>query len=315
MAETPRLVFAGTPAFAVPSLEGLIAHGMRPLAVLTQPDRPAGRGRRLAASAVKRCAEAHGIPVRQPATLINKEVLEDLAALAPDALVVAAYGLLLPPAVLALPRVACVNVHASLLPRWRGASPVQGAILAGDAQTGVSLMRMDEGLDTGPVYARAAVAIGPQETAGELEARLARLGAELLAAQLPDVLAGRLTAVPQPAEGATYAPKVKKEDAWLDWTQPADSLARRIRAYAPEPGARFRLGDESVKCWKAEALPDAHGRPGTVSGVPRRAGDGVDIACGAGTLRLLELQRPGRKRVAAFDFARQVELAGRVLPA
>src|SRR5690606_2826990 len=210
--DTPRLVFAGTPAFAVPSLEALIAHGMPPLAVLTQPDRPAGRGRRLTASAVKLCAEAHGIPVRQPATLINREVLDELAALAPDALVVAAYGLLLPPAVLALPRVGCVNVHASLLPRWRGASPVQAAILAGDPETGVSLMRMDEGLDTGPVYARAAVDIGPDETAGELEARLARLGAELLASKLPDVLAGRLAAVPQPAEGATYAPKVKKED-------------------------------------------------------------------------------------------------------
>src|SRR5690606_4337409 len=173
----------------------------------------------------------HGIPVRQPATLINKEIVEELAALALDALVVVAYGLLLPPSILALPRAGCINVHASLLPRWRGAAPVEAAILAGDRETGVSLMRMNEGLDTGPVYARAAVAIGERESAGELKNRLAVLGAELLAAKLPDVLAGRLAPEPQPAAGATYAPKVKKEDAWLDWELPATLLARRVRAY------------------------------------------------------------------------------------
>src|SRR5690606_7988339 len=199
----PRLVFAGTPAFAVPSLRALVAHGMRPLLVPTQPARPAGRGRRLTPSPVKRVAEEHGTPVSQPATLINSAVVEELAALEPDAIVVVAYGLLLPPDVLSLPRAGCLNVHASLLPRWRGAAPVEAAILAGDEQTGVSLMRMDEGLDTGPVYARVPVAIGEHETAGELKARLAELGGQLLVSKLPDVLAGRLVAEPQPATGVT----------------------------------------------------------------------------------------------------------------
>jgi methionyl-tRNA formyltransferase len=314
---TPRLVFAGTPEFAVPSLDALVAHDMAPVLVLTQPDRPAGRGRRLTPSPVKLKAEQHGLPVRQPATLINKEIVEELAALAPDALVVVAYGLLLPPSVLAVPRAGCINVHASLLPRWRGAAPVEAAILAGDADTGVSLMRMDEGLDTGPVYARVATGIGPQETAGELKRRLAALGAELLVAKLPDVLAGKLAAEPQPAEGVTHAPKVKKEDARLDWTLPAAVLARRVRAYDPEPGARFVAGDETVKCWRAEAIDGSGGHrsgvPGAVLAVPARGGEGIDVACGEGVLRLLEVQRPGRGRVSAFDYARQVPLAGRRL--
>jgi len=311
----PRLVFAGTPAFAVPSLRALVAHGMRPLLVLTQPDRPAGRGRRLTPSPVKRVAEEHGIPVSQPATLINSAVVEELAALEPDAIVVVAYGLLLPPDVLSLPRAGCLNVHASLLPRWRGAAPVEAAILAGDEQTGVSLMRMDEGLDTGPVYARVPVAIGEHETAGELKARLAELGGQLLVSKLPDVLAGRLVAEPQPATGVTYAPKVKKEDARLDWTLPAIDLARRVRAYNPEPGARFALDGEIVKCWRARALEGAGGPPGTVVAVPKRAGEGIHVACGQGVLSLLELQRPGRGRVTAREYASQVDLAGRRLPA
>lgn len=311
---SPRLVFAGTPAFAVPSLDALIESGMPPRLVLTQPDRPAGRGRKLEASPVKRCAEAAGIPLRQPATLINKSVLGELAELAPDAIVVVAYGLLLPPDFIALPRAGCINVHASLLPRWRGAAPVEAAILHGDAETGVSLMRMDEGLDTGPVFAKAALRIAEAETTGELKARLAGLGARLLIERLPEILDGRLAATPQDAADASYAGKVKKEDARLDWTLPAVQLARRVRAYHPAPGARFALGGETVKCWSAAPVDGPAAGPGTVLAVPRRAGEGLDIACGEGALRLLQVQRPGRGRISAFELSRQVSLAGRRLP-
>lgn len=286
---------------------------MAPLLVVTQPDRPAGRGRKLEAGPVKRCAEARGIPVRQPETLINSALQRDLEALAPDAIVVVAYGLILPAGLLTLPRVGCINVHASLLPRWRGAAPVEAAILAGDRQTGVSLMRMDEGLDTGPVYVSAPLEIGARETGGELKERLAGLGAGLLRARLPDILEGRLKAAPQQDTAATRAGKVRKQDALLDWRLPAVQLARRVRAYHPEPGARFRLGDETVKCWAAEAVGGPAAPPGTVIAVPRGRGEGIDVACAEGTLKLLELQRPGRGRVSAFELAQQLSLAGRRL--
>lgn len=315
---SPRLVFAGTPAFAVPSLEALIESGMPPRLVLTQPDRPAGRGRKLEAGPVKRRARAAGIPVAQPATLINKEKTKEtpgeLAELEPDAIVVVAYGLLLPREIIELPRAGCINVHASLLPRWRGAAPVEAALLAGDAETGVSLMRMDEGLDTGPVYAQTRLRIGEAETTGELKERLAGLGARLLVERLPEILQGRLAPAPQDAAAASYAPKVKREDARLDWALPAVQLARRVRAYHPDPGARFELGDETVKCRAAAAVEGPAAEPGTVLAVPGRAGEGLDIACGDGVLRVLEVQRPGRGRISAFELASQVSLAGRRLP-
>ncbi len=308
----PRLIFAGTPEFARVTLQALVEAGLAPRAVLTQPDRPAGRGRRTEPGPVKRYATAHGIPVLQPPTLINSGVTAELAALEADALVVVAYGLLLPASLLALPRVGGINVHASLLPRWRGAAPIQAAILAGDRETGISLMQMDKGLDTGPVYARERVAIGADETAGELHDRLAALGARLLVAHLPDILAGRLAPEPQDERLATLAPKFTKEDALLDWRETAEALARRVRAFNPVPGARFRCGDETVKCWSARPLAGVTGEPGEVLALPGRPQDGLDIACGEGALRLLELQRPGRGRVTAFEFACQVSVGGKL---
>ena len=311
----PRLIFAGTPEFARVSLEALVEAGAEPLAVLTQPDRPAGRGRRTEPGPVKRFAAARGIPVHQPRTLINKDFVAELAALEPDALVVAAYGLLVPADLLAVPRAGGINVHASLLPRWRGASPIQAAILAGDAEAGISIMKMDEGLDTGPVYAREAIAIGAEETAGQLHDRLAVLGGRLLVRHLAGILDGRVVPERQPRQGVTVAAKFTKQDALLDWREPAEQLARRVRAFNPAPGARFRAAGEAVKCWSARPLESPSGQPGEIVGVPRRPQDGLDVACGEGALRLLELQRPGRGRVSAFEFASQVSVAGQRLPA
>lgn len=311
MQSAPRLVFAGTPEFACTSLAALVRSGSTPRAVLTRPDRPAGRGRKLTASPVKRFAADCGIPVLQPATLTDPAVQAEIAALCPDVICVAAYGLLLPPALLDLPARGCVNVHASLLPRWRGASPVQAAILAGDSETGISLMQMEEGLDCGGILVKEALAIGPRETAGELEARLAALGAELLVASLPDLLGGRLSARPQDDALATYAGKLSSSDGRLDWSGNAVELDRRVRACNPAPGAWLDVCDERVKCWSAEPLAARGGAPGTVVAANR---EGIDIACGKGTLRLLELQRPGRGRVNAREFAGQLSLEGLRLP-
>ena len=299
-----RILFAGTPDFARESLAALIDADMTPLAVLTQPDRPAGRGRKLAPSAVKTLAQAHDIPVLQPATLKAASVVQALRALSPEVLVVAAYGLILPEAVLAIPSVACVNVHASLLPRWRGAAPIQAAILAGDAETGISLMQMDRGLDTGPVYRAQAIEIGDDEDAGRLHDRLARLGGRMLVASLPDIVSGKLTPQPQPEHGITYAGKFSRDDARLDWQQPAELLVRRVRAYNPVPGSWFELDGETVKCWRA-TVGHASAAAGTI--VSADAG-GIAVACAEGSLRMLELQRPGRGRINAQEFSGQVEL-------
>jgi methionyl-tRNA formyltransferase len=245
--------------------------------------------------------------VWQPATLRDKDVAARLARVEPDAVIVAAYGLLFPEELLALPRAGCINVHASLLPAWRGAAPVQAAILAGDRETGISLMRMERGLDTGPVYVQQALPIGARESAGELQARLAVLGGQLLAERLEDILAGRLLPVPQDPERATFAPRIRNEDARLDWQLPAASLERRVRAYDPVPGSHFVVNGERVKCWAAEAGAGAAAAPGTVIAAGQ---NGVEVACGEGVLRLTELQRPGRGRISAFEFASQVPLAG-----
>lgn len=306
----PKVIFAGTPEFAVTSLAALVSAGIKPCAVLTQPDRPAGRGKQLSPGPVKEFALRHGLPVLQPAALRDDAVVAELAALQADIMVVAAYGLILPQRVLDLPPAGCLNVHASLLPRWRGAAPVQAAILAGDKETGVSLMSMDAGLDTGAVFVTRSVPIGRNETAGELHDRIAAAGAALLAKHLPDIVAGRLPAQPQHEADASYAAKITTADAALDWQRPATHLARVVRAFNPLPGAWFMLGNERIKCWQARAVATS----GALAGLVTSAGsDGIVVACGEGALRLESLQRPGKRAVSAREFAAQLDVAGRQL--
>lgn len=297
-----RLVFAGTPDFALPALRVLLAESHRVLAVYTQPDRPAGRGRKLKPSPVKEAALAAGIEVREPEDLRDPQVTAALAALAPDLMVVVAYGLILPPQVLAIPRFGCWNVHASLLPRWRGAAPVARAIEAGDEETGVCLMQMDEGLDTGPVLACRREPIRPTDTAATLQARLADIGAQLLAEQLARLASGVLPAPrPQPTKGVCYARKLRKEEALLDPREPAERLARRVRAFQPWPVAEIDLAGERVRVFEAVALPSGpeSSAPGTILAASR---EGIDLACGSGVLRILRLQRPGGRVLAAAEY-------------
>ena len=294
-----RIVFAGTPDFAVPSLRAAARHN-EVVAVYTQPDRPAGRGRGLAASPVKREAVARGIPVMQPETLRGSQAQQDLRDLAPDLVVVVAYGLSLPRRVLEIPVHGCWNVHASLLPRWRGAAPIQRAIEAGDTRTGVCLMQMEKGLDTGPVLLAQALDIAPDETGGRLHDRLADLGAQVLSDALGLLRATiQLPPHPQPDEGATYAHKIDKAEARLDWSQPARMLANKVRAFNPWPMAETLLGGERVRIHGAIALDEAHtGEPGSVL----RAGrEGIDVACAEGVLRIRVLQRDGGKPITAAD--------------
>ncbi len=305
-----RVLFAGTPEFALASLQALTSAGIVPLAVLTQPDRPAGRGKRLTASPVKQFALERGIEVLQPATFKDAEAVAQIAAFEPDALVVAAYGLILPQSVLDIPARACLNVHASLLPRWRGAAPIQAAILAGDAETGISLMAMTAGLDCGPVYVREALAIGGEETAGELHDRLADLGGRLLVRHFDAILRGSLEAVEQDDSLATYAGKIARQDARLDWRRPAAELHRQVRAFNPVPGAFFVLDDLAIKCWRAGVVAGAAGTPGEVLSAGR---DGIVVACGRDALRLDTLQRPGKRPVTAAEFAGSMAMTGRKL--
>ncbi len=295
-----KLVFAGTPDFAVPSLRAA-AQRHEVVAVYTQPDRPAGRGRGLTPSPVKLEAVARGIPVLQPQTLRAPETLQALRALQPDLIVVVAYGLILPKAVLAIPTHGCWNVHASLLPRWRGAAPIQRAIEAGDSETGVCLMQMEAGLDTGPVLLSQRTPIGADETGGQLHDRLAALGAQVLADGLGLLRAGlRPVAQPQPEAGVTYAHKLDKAQARLDWQQPAAQLARQVRAFDPWPVAEAVLAGERVRVHGAIALDLAHAQqPGTVLNASKQ---GIDIACGQGALRLRVLQRDGGKAITAADY-------------
>jgi methionyl-tRNA formyltransferase len=305
-----RVLFAGTPEFALVSLQALTSAGIVPHAVLTQPDRPAGRGKRLTASPVKQFAEEQGVEVLQPATLKDAGTVAQIAAFEPDVLVVAAYGLILPQSVLDIPARSCLNVHASLLPRWRGAAPIQAAILAGDTETGISLMEMTAGLDCGPVYVREALTIDEEETAGELHDRLATLGGELLVRHFEAIRSGSLEAVEQDESRATYAGKISRQDARLDWRRPADELHRRVRAYNPVPGAFFLLDDLAVKCWRAGVVTGAAGAPGDVLAAAR---DGIVVACGRDALRLDVLQRPGKRPVSAAEFAGSIAMTGRQL--
>jgi methionyl-tRNA formyltransferase len=296
-----RLVFAGTPEFAVPGLRACIDAGADVVAVYTQPDRPAGRGRKLSPSPVKQAALAAGIPVEQPASLKTSAAQQRLRDYTPDLMVVIAYGLILPRAVLALPQLGCWNVHASQLPRWRGAAPIERALLAGDAETGVCLMQMDAGLDTGPVLLRETVAIHDDDTGSSLHDRLAAAGARTLADGLRHVFtATPLVATPQAANGAVYAHKLDKAEARLDFTQPAPGLERKIRAFNPWPVAEAELAGERVRVWAAQAVPaGCTGQPGSILAAGKH---GIDIACGEGTLRILKLQRAGGRVISAVDY-------------
>ena len=303
-----RILFAGTPEFAVPALEALAASGHTLVGVLTQPDRPAGRGLRQQASPVKQRALAPSVPVFQPTTLRDEGIQAVLSSKAADIFVVAAYGLLLPAPLLGLPRLGCVNIHASLLPRWRGAAPIQRAILAGDQQTGVSIMRMEAGLDTGAVYLRRVTPIGPTETATTLHDRLAVLGAKALLDALPSIADGSLRAVPQDDAQATYAKRIEKREGRLDWTRPADQLERQVRAFNPWPVCETSWAGTSLRIWDARALAQSEkSKPGVVLAATR---EGIDVATGDGVLRLLHVQRAGKSVVSASDFAHAHALVG-----
>ncbi len=305
-----RIVFAGTPGFSVPALQALHDSGHALVAVYTQPDRPAGRGRALNASAVKQRALTLGLPVEQPSTLKTPEAHARLAAYAPDLMVVVAYGLLLPQAVLDVPRLGCLNIHASLLPRWRGAAPIQRAILAGDERTGVAIMQMEAGLDTGPELLRRELAIGPHETGGELHDRLAPLGAEAIVAAVQGLLDGTLRATPQLASGATYAAKIKKEEARIEWSQSAVRIDRQVRAFNPWPVAETLLGDEQVRIWEARPTPGGSSSGASPGAVVSAAEGQLIVQTGDGLLEILKLQFPGRKPLPAREVLNSRLLAG-----
>ena len=301
-----RIGFAGTPAFAATALKAILDAGMPVVAILAQPDRPRGRGLKVERGPVSALAASQGIPLYQPAGLKSAEDQARVTAVALDVLVVAAYGLLLPPPVLAWPKYGCLNIHASLLPRWRGAAPIQRALLAGDQETGVSIMRMDTGLDTGPVIARHRLPISAHDTAGSLRDKLAALGASAIVEALREFeRLGRLDAAAQTEAAATYAAKIDPGESVIDWRAGAPSIDRTIRAFNPTPGARTTLDGELIKIWSAEPAP---GRFGSAGGVVRADAIGILIACGEGTLLVRELQRAGGKRLSAAAF-----LAGRPL--
>ncbi len=297
-----RLAFLGTPDFACPALARLIAGGHEVVCVYTQPPRPAQRGQKAHRSPVHELAGRHGIEVRTPANLKDPETQAAFAALETDAAIVVAYGLILPPAVLAAPRLGCLNIHASLLPRWRGAAPIQRAILAGDTQTGVTIMVVDEGLDTGPELLKKTVPITGTTMAGELHDRLAEMGAEAIIEALEGLAAGRLHPTPQAKDGATYAKKLERHEGLLDWRRPAEDLARRVRALNPWPGTWFDHDGQRIKVRAATPVAGS-GAPGTILAPP------LIVACGAGALSLERLQRPGKAPLDAADFMHGFALA------
>ncbi|MBZ0133832.1 MAG: methionyl-tRNA formyltransferase [Rhodocyclaceae bacterium] len=293
-----RVVFAGTPEFAATALQAVLAAGHDVPLVLTQPDRPAGRGMAMQASAVKQLALKQGLPLHQPSSLKSGESRQPILDARADVMVVAAYGLILPQAALDIPRLGCVNIHASLLPRWRGAAPIQRAILAGDSETGVTIMRMEAGLDTGPMLLRESLAIAEGDTAATLHDKLAELGARLIVEALPRLERGELAGEIQPSDGVSYAPKLEKAEAALDWRRPAVELDRAVRAFNPFPGAFGQVDGQVIKVWRAERV-SGQGVPGIVLAA---GADGIVVACGEGALCLTELQKSGGKRLAAADF-------------
>jgi methionyl-tRNA formyltransferase len=304
-----RVGFAGTPPFAATALDAILRAGFPVALVLTRPDRPRGRGLKVLPSPVKALAAERGVAMLEPPTLKTAEALAAVMAVPLDVLVVAAYGLLLPPDILAWPVHGCINIHASLLPRWRGAAPVERAILAGDAKTGISLMHMDAGLDTGPVIERVPVAITPADTTGSLTSRLAEIGAAAIVGALARIRdGGRLEASPQPESGVTYAPKISNAEAAIDWNLPASVLARRIRAFDPAPGATATLDGAPVKLWCAEAEPSAPAAA-RAGAVLTTGAAGIVVACGEGALRVIELQPAGGRRMSAAAFVAGRRLA------
>lgn len=301
-----RVIFAGTPAFAAAALEALHQAGHDIPLVLTQPDRPAGRGMKLTPSATSQMADQLGLPTAKPVSLKDAAIQQQLQALDADVMVVAAYGLLLPQAVLDIPRHGCLNIHGSLLPRWRGAAPVQRAILAGDTETGIGIMQMEAGLDTGPVLLEKKIPITGDDTAASLFAKLTELGASTIVEALANLPS--LIAHPQPAEGVTYAHKLTREESRIDWAQPAQHIERQIRAFDPFPGSETRFKNEVLKVWQAALEPSsaqAGSVPGTVLHIDK---EGFTVACGEGVLRITQVQKPGGRRGPAAEWARVVGL-------
>lgn len=309
-----KIVFAGTPEFAAVALEALYAAGHEIVLVLTQPDRPAGRGMKLQASAVKQCALLHNTPVSQPISLkldgkypdIASAAHQELQSIDYDVMVVAAYGLILPQSILSIPKYGCLNIHASLLPRWRGAAPIHRAIEAGDKETGVTIMQMDEGLDTGDMLLIDSLPITPTMTTGICHDALAKMGGELIVQALQQIEQGKLTATPQPEAGITYAAKITKQEAALDFTLPAEQLCRQIHAFNPFPGAYTFLQETLIKVWAASVDHQQTGLPGQIIEVDSK--QGVLVACGQGALRLTELQKSGGKRLPVTEFLQGVPL-------
>lgn len=303
-----KIIYAGTPEFALPALQALLQSRHRVVAVYTQPDRPAGRGRKLQASPVKSCALEHAVPVFQPENFKSAADIDSLAELQADLMIVAAYGLLLPPAVLTAPRLGCVNIHASLLPRWRGASPIQQAILAGDSHSGVTLMKMEQGLDSGDMIASRSVEIDERWSAGELHDRLAPLGAELLMSNLDDIEERLQTARPQDEAQVTYAPRLVKQQAQVDWQKPLAQLLREVRAFSPWPVSYSAIDGDNLRLWRAQAgARTAGGEAGVVLGHDNKA---VYVQCGDGVMQITELQFAGRKRCSAAEALNARDLSG-----
>ena len=296
-----RLVYAGTPAFAAIALEALIHSEHQIVLVLTQPDRPAGRGMKIVASEVKQLALKHGLRTSQPATLRDADAVKAIAKVGADALVVAAYGLILPAEVLDTFQYGCINIHASLLPRWRGAAPIQHALLAGDSETGISIMRMEEGLDTGPVFTMERIQIEPRDTSSTLHDKLAALGARSIVHALAGIESGTLRAEPQSTEGITYAHKVTREQARIDWKLPAADLDRAVRALNPFPAAFSYFDEQVVKIWESEVTSGSPAMSGEITDVSEA---GIVVSCGSGALRLTRLQRPGGKQLPVAEFLR-----------
>ena len=299
----------------MPALRALVDSAHPVVGVLTQPDRPKGRGQQLAASPVKQAALAASLPVAQPATLKTEEGRAPLLAWKPDVLVVVAYGLILPPFALTIPRLGCVNIHASLLPRWRGAAPIQRAILAGDAETGVTIMQMEAGLDTGPLLLKRTIPIGPDDSGGSLHDRLADLGANVIVEALDGLASGTIKPEPQPEDGATYAAKLEKSEARIDWTARANEIERKVRAFNPWPIAEGRYEGEQLRILRAKAEMEESDRlggqpPGTILSASERC---LLVQCGMGRLAIFEVQRPGKRPVSARDFANTAALVGRQL--